>query len=313
MLYLTTRNKADSYTAYRMLRCEKAPDGGQFLPMQLPVLSDYQLAEFEQMNFGHIMAELMNVFLGTKLTGWDVDFAVGRQAVTLATAGYKVSVAETWHNPAGTHAYLVQRLHALACGEKYTTVKPNLWFEAVVDIALLFAMHAKLCRQGIYEFDIAMQTGDLQQLFALRYAQKMGLPVGTVILGSIPDDSMWEFVSHGEYATAGKAHSTGLEALLWLEFGHDETAKFLNTEQRRSIYHLDPPRIEIFRNQTFTSVVGQDRALYVAKTAAGSGQYSMELSTARAFGALQDYRAKTGINRNTLLISRNATRLPGKH
>lgn len=308
MLYLTTRNKADSYTAHRMLRCETAADGGQFLPMQLPVLTDYQLAEFEQMNFGQITAALMNLFFGTKLTGWDVDFAVGRQAVTMTTAGYKVSVAETWHNPSGTHAYLVQRLHALVCCEKTTTVKPNLWFEAVVDIALLFAMHAQLCRQDVYEFDIALESGDLQQLFALRYAQKMGLSVGKIILGSIPDDGLWEFVSHGEYATTGKVHSTGLEALLWLQFGHEEAGKFLMTEERKGIYHLDSVRLDAFRSNLFTSVVGQDRALSVAKSAAKSGQYTMELSTARAFGALQDYRAKTGINRNTLLLARNASR-----
>lgn len=312
MLYLTTRNKADSYTAHRMLRCETAPDGGQFLPMQVPVLTDYQLAEFEQMNFGQITAEILNLFFGTKITGWDVDFAVGRQAVTMATVGYKLSVAETWHNPAGTHEYLVRRLYALACGEKIPNVKPNLWFEAAVDIALLFTMHAKLCRQDVYEFDIAMQSGDLQQLFALRYAQKMGLPVGKVILGSIPDDGLWEFISHGEYATSGKAHSTGLESLLWLEFGHDEVKKFLKTAENKAIYHLNVPKIDVFREEMFTSVVGQARALLVAKSATNSGHYDMELDTARAFGALQDYRAKTGINRNTLLLARNLPRQPKK-
>ena len=308
MLYLTTRNKADSYTAHRMLRYETAPDGGQFLPMQLPVLTDYQLAEFEKMNFGQITATLMNLFFGTKITGWDVDFAVGRQAVTMTTVGYKISVAETWHNPAGTHDYLVRRLHALVCGEKVMAIKPNLWFYAVVDIALLFTMHAKHCRKDIYEFDIAIQSGDLQTLFALRYAQKMGLPVGKVILGSIPDDGLWEFISHGEYATSGKEHCTGLEALLWLEFGSDESKKLLKTEERKAIYHLSLPQTEVFRKEMFTSVVGQDRALLVAKSATNSGQYAMELPMARAFGALQDYRAKTGINRNTLLLSRNIPR-----
>ena len=309
MLYLTTRNKADSYTAYRMLRCEYAPDGGQFLPMRLPVLSDFQLAEFEQMNFGQITAAILNLFFGTKITGWDVDFAVGRQAVTMATAGYKVSVAETWHNPSGTHEYLVKRLYALVCGDKNTIAKPNLWFETVVDISLLFTMHAYLCRQDIYEFDIALESGDLQQLFALRYAQKMGLPVGKIILGSIENDGLWEFLSHGEYATSSKVHATGLEALLWQEFGYDETARFLSAKQRKAIYHLDVARVDVLRKEMFTSVVGQNRAMYVAKSATSSGQYSMELSTARAFGALQDYRAKTGINRNTLLISRNAPRM----
>ena len=308
MLYLTTRNKADSYTAYRMLRCDVAPDGGQFLPMQLPVLTDYRLASLEEMNFGQITAEFFNLFFGTKINGWDVDFAIGRQAVTLANFGHKVWASETWHNPFGTHAYLVQRLLALALGEKHTTAKPNLWFDVVVDIALLFSMHANLCRQGICEFDISLESGNLQELLALRCAQKMGLPVDKIIMGSIPDDGLWEFVSHGEYATAGKAHMTGLEALLWLEFGHEEAAKLLKTEERKGIYHLDPIRTDMFKRDMFVSVVGEDRALSVVKSAAKSGQIAMERSTARAFGALQDYRAKTGINRNTLLIARNASR-----
>lgn len=306
MLYLTTRNKADSFTAHRVLHSTAAPDGGQFMPMQLPVLEDRQLAAFEQMSFSQIAAAMINLFFGTSLTGWDVDFSVGRQAVTVTTAGHKVFVAETWHNLAGTYTYLVQRLYALACNEKAPRQKPSLWFEAVVNMAVLFAMHAQLCRQDIYEFDIAIESADLQQLFAVRYAQKMGLPVGKIILGSLPDDGLWEFTSHGEFATGGKRISTGLESLLWLEFGRDEAANYLRAAQKKSIYHLSQPKTEQFRSGMFTSVVGQSRAESVAKNVAAVCNYSMDVQTARAFGALQDYRAKTGVNGNTLLLSLNA-------
>ena len=78
MLYLSTRSKADSFTAYRVLHSDAAPDGGMFLPMQLPVQNDADLAAFAQMNFGEAAAAVLNLFFGTKLSGWDVDFAVGR-------------------------------------------------------------------------------------------------------------------------------------------------------------------------------------------------------------------------------------------
>ena len=56
MLYLSTRNKADSFTAHRVLHSAAAPDGGMFMPMQLPVQTDAVLAEFEQMSFGEAVA-----------------------------------------------------------------------------------------------------------------------------------------------------------------------------------------------------------------------------------------------------------------
>jgi hypothetical protein len=276
--------------------------------MQLPVLTDYQLAALEQMSFGETTAFMLNLFFGTRLTGWDVDFAVGRQAMVLKNIGHSVMVTESWHNPAGKHDYMVSRLFALALGEKYPSIKPSLWFRTVIDIALLFASHAKMCQSGICKFDIAVESADLQMLFALRYAQKMGLPVGGIIMGSVEGDGLWEFISYGDYPTGRKILPSGMEALLWLEFGHEEATKLLKTEERKGIYHLDQTRIDIFRRDMFTSVVGYDRALSVAKSAVNSGLYAMEISTARAFGALQDYRAKTGINRNTLLIARNAPR-----
>ena len=136
MLYLTTRNKADSFTAHRVLRSSAAPDGGLFMPMQLPVLTDLQLNALEQMNFGEATAFTMNLFFGTQLTGWDVDFAVGRQSLALENMGHRVCVAESWHNPAGSHEYMAQRLYGLVLGEKVTAQQPSLWFLTAVNIAV---------------------------------------------------------------------------------------------------------------------------------------------------------------------------------
>jgi len=303
LLYLTTRNKADSYTAHRVLRSEVAPDGGQFLPMQLPVLTDVQLAALEQMSFGEAAAFTMNLFFGTQLTGWDVDFAIGRQVMDLVPIGHRVSVAESWHNPGGSHTYMAQRLYALALGEKIPARRPSLWFYTCVDIAVLLGAYGKFCRKEIYEFDVAVETGDLQMLLALRYAQKMGLPVQKIILGSLDGDGLWEFLSYGDYHTGHKTLPSGLESLIWLEFGPDEAKRYLQTGQTRGIYKLSPVQLELFRNGTFVAVVGDGRAADMAASTQRTAAYSMETDTARAFGALQDYRAKTGENRNTLLFS----------
>ena len=303
MLYVSTRNKVDAFTTYRALRNDTAPDGGIFMPMNLPVLTDAQLAELEQMNFGQSVAYIVNLFFGTQITGWDVDFAIGRQSVVLNEIGHKVFVSENWHNPASEFDYFVRRLYALVYGEKFPKHKPNVWFSTAAYIALLFGTYGRLCCKDVFEFDVAVQTLDLRQLFAIRYAQKMGLPVMKMILGSLDGDGLWEFFSYGDYSTARETLPSGLEGLLWLEFGSQEVERYLSTAKNRGIYKLNPLELDMFRQGVFVAVVGNSRVKDVATGARRSTGYAMETDTARAFGALQDYRAKYGENRNTLLFA----------
>lgn len=301
MLYLSTRNKADSFTAHRVLHSAAAPDGGMFMPMQLPVQDDVALASFETMSFGEAVAAVLNLFFGTQVSGWDVDFAVGRKAVDLVSGGYKVSLAESWHNPAGSHDYFVRKLYQLVLGEK-PDITPNPWFQTAVDIAIMFGIYGKYCRQEIYEFDVAIESGNLQSLLAVRYAQKMGLPVRKIILGCMEGDGLWELISYGDFSLGKKEPIVGLEALLWLEFGYSETQKYL---QKKTVYHIKDLYLEQLRKDIFTAVVGDRRVMNVIDNMLSTNNYQMQSSTARSFGALQDYRAKTGENKNTLLFARN--------
>ena len=276
------------------------------MPMSIPVQDDIALAAFEQMNVGASFAAIFNLFFGTELTGWDVDFAVGRQTLDLVSAGYKVSLAESWHNPAGTHEYLVQRLYNLVTREAQSIVSPNLWFRTVVDIAILFAVYGKYCRQEIYEFDVAVETGNLQQLLAIRYAQKMGLPIRKIILGCIEGDGLWEFLSFGDYQTGRKVRIPCLEALLWLEFGYSETERYASALENKTMYRLNAFALDQFRQGLFAAVVGDSRVKNVIESTIRTNNYQMESATARAFAALQDYRAKKGNNKNTLMFAQNA-------
>ena len=52
MLYLTTRDKFDTHTAYRALREDRAPNGGFYLPFRMPVFSAEELAQLKNKSFG---------------------------------------------------------------------------------------------------------------------------------------------------------------------------------------------------------------------------------------------------------------------
>ena len=251
MLYLSTENRIDSFTAHKVLRCADLTGGGMFLPLHIPIQSDIALAKFENMNAGEAIAAIMNLFFGTQLSGWDVDFAIGRQAIDLVSAGYKVSLAESWHNPMGMHTSLVQRLYHLVTRGEHSYVAPNLWFRTAVDIAILFAVYGKFCRQEIYEFDVALQTGDLQQLLAVRYGQKMGLPIKQIILGSMDGDGLWELFSFGTYQIGRKERLSCLEALLWLEFDYIEAEKYISIFNGKGIYRTSPDKLERLRKDLF--------------------------------------------------------------
>ena len=309
MLYLSTRNKTDSFTAHRVLHSEHAPDGGMFLPMQIPVFDDFLLSDYEHMSFNEAIASILNLFFGTKLSAWDVDFAVGRQAVELVSCGYKAFLAESWHNPAGAHADFVNRLFCLVTGEKNIKQAPNAWFCTAVDIAILFGVYGKYCRQEIYTFDIAVDASDLLLLFAVRYAQKMGLTVGNISLGTSGEDCLWELFSLGEYQPNEKHIPPGLECLLWLEFGYGEVNRVLDCISRKATYRIKQLELEGFRQGIFSTVVSNKRIQRIIDNTLLNGNFLMDKVTAGAFGALQDYRAKTGESKNTLLFARSGRTL----
>ena len=48
MLYVTTRVRGDAFTAMHALTENRGPGGGFFVPLRLPHLDAYQIAELEK-------------------------------------------------------------------------------------------------------------------------------------------------------------------------------------------------------------------------------------------------------------------------
>ena len=119
-------------------------------------------------------------------------------------------------------------------------------------------------------------------------------------------DGVWEFLSFGDYQAGRKEKQACFEALLWLEYSYEESSKYCDAAEKKTTYRLSQIRLEQFRADVFGSVVGDYRATKMVESTIKTNRHRMEADTARAFCALQDYRAKTGENRNTLLIAKNA-------
>ena len=64
MLYVSTRNTVDVYTAYRALQESVTPDGGYFVPFRLSMFSDQELSAFQQQMPCESIANILNHFFG---------------------------------------------------------------------------------------------------------------------------------------------------------------------------------------------------------------------------------------------------------
>ena len=71
MLYITTRNSRDAFTAQRALRESRGPDGGMYLPFHAPSYSPADLDALAALPFGQRIAEVLNRLFQSKCSGWD--------------------------------------------------------------------------------------------------------------------------------------------------------------------------------------------------------------------------------------------------
>ena len=56
MLYVTTRNKYDTYTAFKANLSDRGPDGGLYLPFRMPELTKEEIKEFSEQSFAQRIA-----------------------------------------------------------------------------------------------------------------------------------------------------------------------------------------------------------------------------------------------------------------
>lgn len=318
MLYITTRNKVDSHTAYHTLSKDRNSDGGAFVPFQIPKLSEEELYAFKEKSFGQCVADILNLFFPARLDGWDVDFCIGRNPVKLVSMSHKIIVAETWHNPDHDFARLVRNLSGRMRGIEDTTGTPSNWAWIAVRIAVLFGLFGELDRNGIIEpeqrIDISVAAGDFSSPMAVWYARAMGLPIGTIICSCDENSMVWDLFHHGELRTdtapmamntpaADSGVPADLERLIFATLGVEEVCRYRSACDNGKVYTLDADKLSRLRQGMFAAVVSQKRMESVINSVYKTRTYLLGPCSALAYGGLQDYRAGTGETRGALILT----------
>lgn len=314
MLYVTTRNEHDAYTAHRAVHEPLGPDGGAFLPFRMPVLTPDEVAGLQERSFGQCVADMLNRFFSCGLTGWDVDFMTGRHAAKLTPVTNRVTVAELWHNTQGAYDHIQKVLARRICDDAI----PNSWVRIAIRIAVLTGLYGMMLRSGqitvAQKFDVAVPTGDFNTPMAVWYLRQMGFPVANIICCCNDNSAVWELLQHGEMKTDVAVKKTftplddfgvpaDLERLVCATLGVKETCRYRDICGTGGIYTPPVGMLETLRSGMLASVISSQRLVSAIPNVYSTTGYLMGPYTALSYGGLMDYRAKTGLNRPALLLA----------
>ena len=117
MVYITTRNSKETYTAYHALNEYRSSDGGFYVPLHLPEMN---IRDFKGKAMNQAVAEVINCFFPVQLSGRDLDLAIGKTPVRLIAMNHRITVAECWHNLDWDFSRMVNNIAAQIRGVRDT-------------------------------------------------------------------------------------------------------------------------------------------------------------------------------------------------
>lgn len=307
MLYVTTRNEYDAFTAFRTLGQGRGPDRGLFVPFQMPHFSQEEIAALKDKSFGQCVADILNLFFNARLDAWDVDFCIGRYPVRSVALTHKVILCEGWHNPDFDFSRVVRNLSSRIRGIEDTNGFCTNWAWITVRIAAIFGFFGELYRQnsvGDQPVDIAMPSGDFAGPIAAWYAREMGLPIGNIICCCDENDATWELLKNGAiYPNPGMNIPSDLERLIFAVCGSKEAQRYAYCMENAQSYIAAPEYLDRLRNGLDCAVISWERRSSIISSVYTTNAYIMDPGSAMAYGGLQDHRSGSGFGRCTLILS----------
>ena len=298
MLYISTRNINDSYTAYRALHEEYAPDGGMYAPFHIPAISEEEWSEIKSRSLSDTVALILNLFFGLRMTGNDIEEVLNDRSVIFQTINQNARFVELWHTPNNKLDYVIDGLYRKMTDKSES---PKGWAHIAIQIALLFGLYS-LNHKQLRHFDIAIPAHNFADLTSILYAKQMGLPINRIICACAEDGILWDLVNRGEFSAAKALPYT--ECLIYKYWGESGVSQFLDSCEQKTICRYDEIALQALVDEVYPAVVSDGRADTVISSMHSSNNYAIDRDSALAYGALQDYRACTGVNNQTLLISK---------
>lgn len=304
MLYVSTRNFNDTHTAHRAFNEERTPGGGFYVPMKLPVFSQEDLAAIKKQSCSETIAQILSLFSGLQIAPWDVECAIGRDFFRFQNIHQKLVFVELWRNPNSEYSYVLSGLYSLL--EKDGAHKtPVGWPRIAIEIAVLFGVYSAIDLSAEQNYDFAVNEDDMAGITAVIFAKKMGLPVNFVICACDEESIVWSLTNKNEFSTRTEQPAY-LECFIYSLFGQCEVLSYLVAAEMKCPYCVDEDETDITNknNNLYSAVVSNSRIETIISGVYSTNQYSIDPNSALAYGSLQDYRAQSGVNRITVIFSK---------
>ena len=314
MLYSTTANSNITFDPSVPLVQNFTENGEIYVPQAFPILHQDAISSLCNKTFGQNVADIINLFFDSELTGWDVDFSIGRNTTRYATLNGKLLIVESWHTPDDHLEYITNRLYTTLCKED-AAKSPTEWFRICIRIALLCAMFGELLRQDALQLsrtvDLALPGDDLVMFLAAFYAKKMGLPIDSLIVTGTQNKAFWNLIHRGDiYLSARSADiAVCVERLIHATLGSVAAHKFRQVFRQGQVFRIEEDLLSNLNSGIFCIITGSERAKQTINSVYRANQYILDPDAAICIGGLQDHRARRGKQKLTVIISEQSPRL----
>lgn len=316
MLYVTTRNDRDAFTPLYAMTHDCSPDGGQFLPMQVPQFGEEALREIAARSFNENVAQILSLLFRRSLSGWDLDLNIGKNPLQLQMLNSHTLMAQLRFNPEWSFEELTRRIFRLL--EKDAQMEPAGWFTMSVRIAMLFGIFGELMARELvsaeHPMDVSVPSFDFQYPMALWYVKQWGLPVGNIIICCNENNAPWSLLHQGEMRTdtpiretltaaCDQAVPAGLERLIAAKLNGEELQRYVRTVDQRRPFALGPEQLEQLRSGFWVSVVSQRRMRFMLPNLCPTDAQILDPYTVMSYAGLVDHRSQSGETGLALIIS----------
>lgn len=295
MLYGTTRANADIYTANHALCEDTATNGGLFVPYKMP---QYSVQALAGKSLSERLQEILVPLFGVKLSAWDIDCALGRAPIRLASMHRRTVLVECWHNLGEDYAYFVDTLSQLL---SENAPHASQWTKIAVGAAVLFAVFTELSASEEACADVIVSDEELSFLMSAWYAREWGLPIGKIVLCCREDAPAWTLIHRGVLPVQAFAQTT-YERLLFSCGGAHAVQGLLDAQANHAPYAPPERVMKRIRERIYASVVSEIRAHASLAHIERDYPQDANLTLARKYCAIMDYRAVTGANRTAVVF-----------
>ena len=270
MLYIKSTDNRKTYTAHQVLISDHAPDGDIIVPVRLPQFTDKELLAICSLGFSGAIAHILNIFFSKKIKESTIKALIDSVYPSSSVLDRKTLLISFDDRTSDLENNIYKILTE-------SGNQPTLWARCAIRIGVLFGIYSEVLRCGIDHADFAVDTENVERFISVFYAKLMGLPIRHIIIGSTKEDSIWSYLHKGVNISD--------DLLRYFIYGAS-----LGANESTDIADL------------FSSIISMDRMKEILNGVQRSYNKEIDLTTACAYGALQDFRALTGKNNITVII-----------